>query len=449
MSDGLLTSFDISIDSCKIVGSSGREFEFKYMIVEFNYYEDIFSNGISGSLLISDSMGYINILELQGFEVLLLKLDKPGLDEPIIKNFRISNITNRVSPKPLSETYVINFCSEELLLNEQYRISKSYSKTLISDIVFDITKNHLKIDPKRLEIDKTMGLRDIVIPNFKPIQAVNWLTTFAISANSKDIGAPFFFYENRDGFKFKSILTLFQQKVYKKYEYSVKGLKHEKNDLSVDLNKELVNVLQYEQIKAFDSISAIRTGAFSNKLHTVDPLRLKLGETTFDYTDYVKKASTLNEGNLPTSATNRFGDSINNTSGVVKFCITTTGQSENKYIKDKKISINENRIEDTVPFRTAQLALFCTHRLKLLIPGDIFISVGKIIEFNLPDVVYNNKDRQKTPDEYYSGKYLVTAVRHMFNQENKFLTCIEICKESAPHEFASFNNTSPNRSSII
>jgi hypothetical protein len=442
MSDGLLTAQDIAIKSCKIIGSSGQPMEFKYLIVEFNYFEDIFAAGISGSLLINDSMGYINILQLQGYEVLILEIDKPGLGEPIKKDFRISNISNRTNTKGSNENYIINFCSEELLINEQYKISKSYKNTTITDIIKSICTEYLKIPDTEVEIDKTIGLRDIVLPNFKPIQAINWLSTFAKSDDQKNVGSPFLFYEDRDGFKFKSMLTLFQQNVYRKYQYDIKGLNDPKNSMVMDFNKELVNVLQYEQIKSFDSITAVRSGAMSNKMHTVDPVRLKLGETTFNYDEYTKNmdAASLNAGSLPTSATNRLGDTATNTPGVVKFCMTTTGQSENKYIKDKKITVNENRIEETVPLRTAQLALFCTNRLKLLIPGDVDMTVGRVIEFNLPQIAYNNSNRQKENDEYFSGKYLVTAVRHLFNQENKFFSCIEICKESTPQAYNDFNN---------
>jgi hypothetical protein len=442
MSDGLLTAQDIAIKSCKIIGSSGQAMEFKYLIVEFNYFEDIFATGISGSLLINDSMGYINIMQLQGYEVLILEIDKPGLEEPIKKNFRISNISNRIATKATNENYVINFCSEELLINEQYKISKSYKNTTVTDIIKSICTEYLKIPEKKVEIDKTIGLRDIVIPNFKPIQSINWLSTFAKSDDKKNVGSPFLFYEDKDGFKFKSMLTLFQQNVYRKYHYDVKGLNDPKNNMVLDFNKELVNVLQYEQIKSFDSITAVRSGALSNKMHTVDPVRLKLGETTFNYDDYSKKmdAASLNKGSLPTSGTNRLGETATETPGVVKFCMTTTGQSENKYIKNKNVTINENRIEETVPLRTAQLALFCTNRLKLLIPGDVDMTIGRVIEFNLPQISYNNSNRQKENDEYFSGKYLVTAVRHLFNQENKFFTCIEICKESTPKSYEDFNN---------
>lgn len=449
MSDGLLTSQDISIKSCLITNSSGQKLDFKNLVVEFNYFEDIFANGVSGMLLINDSTGYINILQLQGSEVLTLEIDKPGLELALKGNYRIYAVSNRVQTNSTNQNYILKFCSEELFLNEQYRISKSYTKKSISDIVYDLAVNQLKIPQDHFSFESTKGLRDIVIPNFKPIQAINWISTLALPDAPKSIGAPYLFYEDREGWKFNSILTLFQQDEYKTYQYSEKGLKSEKNPAVTDLNSEIVNVIQYEHIKNFDSISAARSGVFSNKMHTVDPLRLKLGESNFNYEKYLSTGpASLNEHVIPDTATNRFGDRMVDATGVVKFCISTTGQNNNEYIKNKDVAINENLVEQTVPLRTAQIALFCLHRLKLIIPGDIYLSVGYTIKFNLPQISYTNQSRQKGLDEFYSGKYLVTAVRHVYNQEGKFVTCIEVCKESTPNQINSFDASDPTWKSL-
>lgn len=445
MSDGVFNAQDFGLHSCRIVGAAGQPFEFKNLVVEFNYFEDIFNNGISGALVVNDSMNYNQILQLQGQELLVLAFDKPGFGNPIEKNFRIYRISSRTQTKNTNENYIIHFCSEEFLLNEQYKLSKSYENTKISEMVKDIVFNQLKVEQKDFKnIDETSGLRSLVVPNFKPIQAINWLCTFALANDNKNIGAPFLFFENRDGFHFKSLLNLFQQQPLRKYQYDEKNLKSDKNDMVSDINKEFVNVISFELMNSFDSLTAVRTGALSNKTHTVDPLRLKFGETNFNYKEYVKNSASLDVGQVPYSAANRFGQKIDETPGVVKFCITSTGQSENKYFKDKEITINENRAEETVALRTAQLALLFTNRMKILVPGDVELAVGKVVEFNLPEIVSNSSTRQKSSDKFYSGKYLITAVRHLINQENHFLTCLELCKDSFPTEFDSFNNNDSN-----
>ena len=56
MANGLLHSQDIDFKSCKIVTSAGNPLELKDLVVEFNYYEDIFGNCCSGNLILVTSM---------------------------------------------------------------------------------------------------------------------------------------------------------------------------------------------------------------------------------------------------------------------------------------------------------------------------------------------------------------------------------------------------------
>lgn len=430
MDDGLISSVDLAIKSCKIFATSGQAVDFKNLIAEFSYFEDIFSFGISGHMLINDSMGYINIMQLHGEERLLLEFTKPGMDNPIQKVFRVFKVSHRTQTSLNNENYILHFCTEELLLNEQYKVTKTYNKALVSDIVKDILLNYLHTDEKNIKyIDKTIGLKDLTIPLFKPIQAINWLATLALSGEKNSLGAPFLLYENKEGFYFKSILNLFKQDVYNTYYYEPKGIRNKSG--APDIGSDMLNAIKYEVIQAFDSASAIRSGMYSNKLITFDPVRLKFGETTFDYEQYKKNSESLDADGLPITNPNRNNDNVNKTPGVVKFSITSTGQSQNEYFKGKQQTIQENLIEQTVPYRTAQLVMFCNNRIKLQLPGDPDLTVGKIVKFNMPTVTYSNPNsRQKNPDEFYSGKYLVTAVRHYFNQENKFFTVIEICKDS-------------------
>jgi hypothetical protein len=47
--------------------------------------------------------------------------------------------------------------------------------------------------------------------------------------------------------------------------------------------------------------------------------------------------------------------------------------------------------------------------------------------------------KERDLDEFYSGKYLVTAVRHII-QQGAYQTVIEICKDSSPTALPNINN---------
>jgi hypothetical protein len=208
MSDGSFHTQDVLIQSCKIVGEDGSPIDVKDLVVEFNYFEDIFSNFVSGALIINDSVGIIQMFKFQGHEMLILSIDKPGLNKPLEKNLRIYTHSNRTQTKTSNENFVLHFCSEEAILNEQYKVSKSYTDVKVLDIVKDITKTYLHIDDKHMKnLDETTGVVSKVVPNLKPLQAINWLTTIAQADQAKNSGSFYLFYEDKEGFNFKSVLN--------------------------------------------------------------------------------------------------------------------------------------------------------------------------------------------------------------------------------------------------
>jgi hypothetical protein len=64
------------------------------------------------------------------------------------------------------------------------------------------------------------------------------------------------------------------------------------------------------------------------------------------------------------------------------------------------------------------------------VPGDTGLTAGSVINFNLPALDY--KSGRKEFDKFYSGKYLVTAVRHIVQSQGVFQTILEITRDSSP-----------------
>ena len=84
--------------------------------------------------------------------------------ESFSRYFRVYRVSERIQNNHFTETYTLHFCSEELFLSEQVKISKSYKNQQLSFIINDILKNYLKIPTKRIKIDDSDGLYDILIP---------------------------------------------------------------------------------------------------------------------------------------------------------------------------------------------------------------------------------------------------------------------------------------------
>lgn len=439
----LYSTQDVVIKSCKIISSTGTAFEFKLMLLELNYFEDIFTNFCSGNIIINDSQNFLNKLSLTGNEYLYLTIDRPGLNQPLERVFRVFKVSDKKWNSDNNETYILHFISEEAVLSEQYKVSKTYSGMKIVDMVKDISFNILKINPNRFiprNIEDTSGIRDITIPNYKPFQAINWLSIYSKSNKPKNIGATFLFYENFEGFNFKSIEVLFEKKLYATYNYELKNINLPDDHKVSDMDKDIKSIIRYEVVNKFNSIEQINSGVFGNKVLTIDPIRRKFDKTVFDYSKYFQNSNDLNKNPAMTNAVNRFGDKLSDShDSNLKMVFTNTDQSNQKYFKAKEYVVHSDRVEEIIGYRQAQLNLLNLNRMKILIPGDINIKIGDIIQVNIPDVSGDSQAKKKL-DEFLSGKYIITALRHIIGNEGTFTTTLEVCKESNISRLSGFNN---------
>jgi hypothetical protein len=417
------------IEELSLLTVSGQRIELKKMMIELSYYEDIYSFAISGSLSIRDGVGLVEKFQLTGNEYLEVNFGRiKGSAQNLKKIFRVYKLGNRFPVGNLnSEFFTMYFCSEELLLSEQMKISKSYSikgssGDTISNIVESILKNELKVK-KNLSIENTTGVYNFIVPRVRPFEAISWLSMYARPESQNLQGADMLFFENRDGYNFKSLRSMYTQTPYETYKY-------QQNNTESTLEQKSVSVLQYEFVKTYDILNEISSGTFANRLISVDPLTRSYKVTDFDYNVYKSKVPSLNGNGVVGDATNRLGNTQNGSpESVVKVVIGNSGQYTVPYINKKPGSVaNDIYIENFMPNRTAQIALANYTVVKIVVPGDPQIKAGMTVNFNIYSFQMDGDKREL--DKYYSGKYLVNAVRHILQSQGVYQTVLEISKES-------------------
>jgi hypothetical protein len=113
-------------------------------------------------------------------------------------------------------------------------------------------------------------------------------------------------------------------------------------------------------------------------------------------------------------------------------------QTDSALIKSKPGSVGHDIFAETyIPWRTAQLPLANYTRIKISVPGDTALTVGRVITFNL----LSKDPVKKEPDAFYSGNYLITAVRHLLTVHT-YRTILELAKGSSVTQYASVDNNS-------
>ena len=143
---------NVSINEVTIYPNGEQELLLKDQVIELCYFEDIYSFGTSGYVLLRDGVGVIENLRLTGQEKIQISFGKVSSSTGNnIHTFKVYTVGKRKPTGTLtSESMCLYFCSEELLLNEQIKVGKSYPGTSVVDIITDILKNDLKVDESRL-----------------------------------------------------------------------------------------------------------------------------------------------------------------------------------------------------------------------------------------------------------------------------------------------------------
>jgi len=417
----------ISVNDLTIYPANKQPQNIKSLLVDLSYFEDIYSFAISGYVKLRDATGIIEKLNLSGNETISLSFDTSSTGTRKKQFFKLYTIPSRQPIGPMNSEFIkLYFCSEELLLSEQIKVTKAYS-TEISNIVRNILSEKLRVQ-KPMFIDSTTGTYNFNIPTLKPFEAISWLSIYARPTYNNLIGADMLFYENKDGFYFKSLSNLYQQQIYRTYKYQ------QQNVSKSTLPESSITVLDFEFVKAFNSLEDIEAGTFANRLITLDPLTRKVNVKDFKYSDYGGKK--LNEGTVLEETQNRLGKTQSEAvTGKIKLAISNSDQRKKSWAQNAQNNsvAPDIFVETFIPNRTAQMALANYTLVKIKIPCDPGLKVGDVINFQLPSI------SSKELDMTYSGRYLVTAIRHIIRSEGGSESVLEIAKDSETNRIVANN----------
>lgn len=433
---------DYRLVAASIVTSTGKVIDIRMICDEINIYEDILSPVMTGNLVLHDSNDLINQAPITGFEYVSLEFEKPSSSQKYSKVFRIYKLSDRQRINAQHESYILHFCSEESILDESCRVSKTYTKQTIESIVRDITAKYLNIDPKKFPTTQsvpTVGVHSVVIPNWHPFFAINWLSRMAIAATYPS--PSYVFFEDRDGFHFTPLEQLSQQTPIKTVLVSPRNLGFETDKSESDLESGMRTTYHWEMPCGFDILQNISTGMYAGSVITVDPVRQRIQTTDLATSSFFKKTKHLNDHNMVGDLISRRNASVENEyRAFLRLYPTTLGHEALSY-GGTEGQTPANNVENWLIQRNMYVSMLHSSRVNISMPGDPHLRVGQVIDAKFPSFVLNDKT-QKTLDELYSGKYFIAALRHSMNRRTH-MCYIELAKESTQVLYPNAINSSP------
>jgi hypothetical protein len=422
---------DVVINTIDIVNSAGQKESVKEgMFNVLNIYENIYSPTITGSIQIIDGINLYSKLKLHGNEYITISFNRPNEnleDQKYKKTFRIYKVTDRKPlPKRQAQTYVLHFCSEELIFSNQITLSKKYADATSTNYVYSICKDILKINSKKLPLsnfESSLGTSEYILTKYKPFEAIEYITKNSFNFNE----STFLFFENRDGFNFKSIEKLFENKVVNTLDYNTAKMTNEQ-DTAAFSNSNDVNNFKFE--KTFDILDNTSKPTYSGKLLTLDLITQKYADYNYSHVNGLSRNSLI-DGVFPINdAKNRNEKTMyEEYDGQINYWLTNYNQTNKQYFISKNVRVVNTNIERTLLQRETQLNMLKNTELHCIVPGNQFYTVGYLVEFNVPAFIPGQKS-ERANDPYYSGKYLITGVRHVITPSGGMQTALRLSKNS-------------------
>ena len=269
---------EYELQTCEIIASSGVVADISNNIVEINLFENIFSSSLTGSIIFADTNNLTDNLPIIGQEYISIKIITPGMEDSTIdfteNVFCLYEVGNKTPATPKSEIVEIKFCSPELLRNERVRISKSFKETT-DQIIKSILENPKYLNTKKkIYLESTAGIRKIVSPNYHPFHLIQNLTRESIS--KYDDSPHFLFFENLNGFNFRTIQNLYSQGSQGEYHVGDVGF-------SQNVDQDYKRIINFSIPSRNNSLADIKGGMLGSSLIMHDIYNKKYQKSKFEY----------------------------------------------------------------------------------------------------------------------------------------------------------------------
>jgi hypothetical protein len=402
---------------------------------EINIFDSIMMPVMSGNVLIKDSVGLSGKLLFDGSESILIDIVKSEKSEiaAFKKAFRIFKQSNRKEDGLNSEVYTLDFVSDELMYSDQQRINQSY-ETTYTEIVKKILVDYLKVTPNNLGgyFDNTSGIRKIVIPNLRPLEAIQWCAKRSVDVNRSP---NFMFYQNLTGYNFVTLSKLLTQE-------DILDIKFEaKNQKGNNPINEISSARTIEVVKQADGIEKTRSGVNAGKFIGFDPITRTVGVKNVGFGDHYNKMKHANENPNVSVIDNRGGiknvEAFDSKKSVSFF---STARQYSNYIKkyDPTSISKDDNTEDYIFQRKAILTNLMSKRLKIAMPGNFQLTSGFNVNVIAPNFGIKEKGGDNN-DPSISGKYIIVASRQIIGYD-KHETILEVATSSTDNEFIPVSN---------
>ena len=401
-------------------------FDLTNSILFADYYEDILSPCITATIQVASSYSILHGIPIRGGEVVTFNAETYSGEFKLTEDFalyvyKVSGILHDGT----KEMFTLHLTSREGLTNETVRVQKKYEKQPINNHVNSILNDVLQTKKFKSEnIESTSNSFSFIGTLKKPFTVLTWLGPKSIpsTSNSGASGnkgkgvAGFLFYENKDGFNFRSVDTLVaptQTQLSNSTSENIPKYTYTQIQTSgSDQNNFMI--LNYTFNKNIDLMKSLRVGMYSNVSYFYDLYVNKIDGITYKIDEEVKsKLGGEGKINYP----KEFGSIPS------RIIFRTSDVGVNDQAGDKSDSGRD--VADMAKSFSRYNLLF-TQSLNMVVPLNVNLKAGSIIYSQFQKVDAGGSGEV---DEEQSGNYLIKELRHHF-EGGQMVTSLKLVRDS-------------------
>ena len=404
---------DVVVNKVKVISSKGFFQDITAQVITIQYFEDIFEPFIKGTLIVKDSLDLVNLFPFVGEEYVELEISTPSLEKTIKGTYYIYKMTDREIIGDREVVYQLHFISPEAIVDINKKVSKVYSGK-VSDIVSKLLTE--KVDgletQKQFYAEETSNNTRFISNFWSPVKNIMMCAKNAVNMN----GIPnYVFFENRDGFYFISLDTLYKAGVVAEFVLD----KYTRDDIGGgktvrNVPEDFKRILEMSIPMAFDYSERIKSGMLSSRIHSFDATRKTYTARNYNIFEKFDKQNHLNENSLNTNSA-----IFKNNSAVVVY---------------PRMYENFGGWGDVTNFKTiqeraSQMKVATAHQIEIVVPGRTDYTVGQKVNVTLNKMEPLSTEDTDIVDKMFSGNYLISAVNHVITREKHECT-LELIKDS-------------------
>jgi len=392
----------------KLDGDSSSEFGLLAGNPNISYYESLFSPSVNVTIETTDVSGFVSREEIYGGQSIeiSIKMFDPDIDDFKIKKDKHGLVVNSVKNVTMDfkeSKSTLECVSKDFLRNEVARLNRRFTGNIT-----EIVKKIMEEEPKGIETTKDIEVDQATnsytfCGNLKrSIDTIQWLQPKAKSENQ----FGFLFFEDYDGYKFKSIESLLKQEPFTDQPF----------EMSQASTSSRFAILDAVMVQTNDVFLNMRSGTYNN-------------DTT--YIDLISQTKSVDDFKI---------DNLKDLKDPPKLPDNLTDSTSRKMLRfdDPGVMQKGSKREDEQPKEElakiqnqsyARNNLLFSQALKIKVSFNPSLRVGKIIEVRLPvdtDSSESGVKYQKLGKGDLSGKYLISELRHKVgsNKSSTHLTLV-------------------------